>query len=515
MKNHQARVLKYQAGASGSTKIDQSIAMPSTEDLLKLQNDAIQAQKIIQDAKDSFAKQFSSPLKQLELENGETVKKLQETYADDPKMLKEMLAKNDVLYKAAQNKLIQEKKSEYDQYFDFEKNRIAQVIENYDKQKEALKSNTDLDASERSKIAAALERAKQKEIAEVSRQQDEQVQSAFEAYLSETEIMVKRYQREREEILANNELLDHNREKLLQANQMNVDAVLLRNNQRIEDVAYQSQDYLLRQNNPNKAAWADLENQYYGQQGGLDKAYSEQRGGIFSAVDDETKRHDLLLEAESTYLKAKQALNEEYAERENELRSSLVDSQLNQLGSLVGNVSSSWSSITDIVKNQAGEQSAVYQAMFAVQQAFAMTSATINAFQAYGQIMASPWYLDIVSKETAASLALGMGMANVGMIAAQTLTGMAHDGIANVPTEGTWLLKKGERVLNDKDNKAFTNLMNQGSTGGDVHISVQVTDSGVSTQSNQSDQKQLGQMIGNAVRAVIMQEKRQGGLLSK
>ncbi len=51
--------------------------------------------------------------------------------------------------------------------------------------------------------------------------------------------------------------------------------------------------------------------------------------------------------------------------------------------------------------------------------------------------------------------------------------------------------------------------------GGDVNITVHVTDSGVSTQSSQNEQKQLGQMIGNAVRTIIRQEQRQGGLLSK
>ena len=49
-----------------------------------------------------------------------------------------------------------------------------------------------------------------------------------------------------------------------------------------------------------------------------------------------------------------------------------------------------------------------------------------------------------------------------------------------------------------------------------VTIQVYVTDSGVSTSGgNTQDQKQLGQMIGNAVRTVIRQEQRQGGLLAK
>ncbi|KAF1022696.1 MAG: hypothetical protein GAK29_03140 [Acinetobacter bereziniae] len=53
-------------------------------------------------------------------------------------------------------------------------------------------------------------------------------------------------------------------------------------------------------------------------------------------------------------------------------------------------------------------------------------------------------------------------------------------------------------------------------SGGDTNITVQVTDSGVTASGGSTqDQKQLGQMIGNAVRAMIMKEKRQGGLLSK
>ncbi|MFX8625871.1 hypothetical protein ABTM53_06820, partial [Acinetobacter baumannii] len=54
------------------------------------------------------------------------------------------------------------------------------------------------------------------------------------------------------------------------------------------------------------------------------------------------------------------------------------------------------------------------------------------------------------------------------------------------------------------------------SSGQPVTIQVYVTDSGVSTNgANTQDQKQLGQMIGNAVRTIIRQEQRQGGLLAK
>lgn len=212
---------------------------------------------------------------------------------------------------------------------------------------------------------------------------------------------------------------------------------------------------------------------------------------------------------------------------QNEYQTALLESQaqyerdkqnlaMDSMNVLLSATSATWSNMTSMIKDAAGEQSGIYKMMFLAQQAFAITSATINAFQAYNQILASPWHLDFMSKTTAASIVLGMGMANVGMIAAQTISGMAHNGIDNIPREGTWLLDGGERVLNPQQNKDLTSyLQNQDSHGGgDVNITVQVTDSGVSAQSNQAEQKQLGMMIGNAVRAIIRQEKRQGGLLA-
>lgn len=46
------------------------------------------------------------------------------------------------------------------------------------------------------------------------------------------------------------------------------------------------------------------------------------------------------------------------------------------------------------------------------------------------------------------------------------LIGMAHDGIASVPREGTWLLDKGERVLSADHNERFVKAMEGESRGG-------------------------------------------------
>lgn len=171
-----------------------------------------------------------------------------------------------------------------------------------------------------------------------------------------------------------------------------------------------------------------------------------------------------------------------------------------------------WGSMTQMVKDSAGEQSGAYKAMFLAQQAIAIGQAIISTELAATKALELGPVLGI----PASTLVRGMGYASVGLIAAQTIQGMAHDGIDNIPKEGTWLLDKGERVVDSRTNADLKGMIaNQKNGSGDVNISVQVNDSGVSTQSNQSDQKQLGQMIGNAVRTVIRQEQRQGGLLAK
>ena len=46
-------------------------------------------------------------------------------------------------------------------------------------------------------------------------------------------------------------------------------------------------------------------------------------------------------------------------------------------------------------------------------------------------------------------------------VSAMSPVGMAHDGIDNIPREGTWLLDGGERVLNPNQNKDLTNYLSQ------------------------------------------------------
>lgn len=575
MRNYPNQVLKYQAGANGSSKIDQSMSMPTSEDLLKWQNEAIQTGQAVQDAKDAFEKQLSTPLKQMELENNETVEKLQEAYADDPKKLKEMLDKNNVLYQANLNQLIADRKNEYDQYFSFEKDRVTQISESYDYEISKIKENTNFTVAERNKMAAAKERQKQSDIESVKREEQLQVQSAFEAYMNETEIVLTRYKVERDEITKNYQLSKDTREKLIQANQMAVGAVLDKNRQKIDDRQYQSLDYVYRKQQPSQAAWTDLQNQYDGDQGALSKAYSEQRGGIFSGVDDEMERNAQLLTAHEDYLMAKAALDDEYAQREKDLIQSQHDIQMNIWQDLLSRTGTIFSQMAEMIKNTAGESSAAYKVMFLTNQSISMAQAMINTEVAATKAMAEGGFVMGIPMATAIR---GLGYASVGLIAAQTIAGFSEGGYTGDggKYEAAGIVHKGEGVLTQEEvsalggpvgfeylrkairtgdlfenseisasqsfmalagyaeggfvggdvslgglslpkqiNKPMNTSMAQ-YAGGDINITVQVSDSGVTTSGgNTQDQKQLAQLIGNTVKAVLRKEKGQGGLLSK
>ncbi|MDO6646392.1 tape measure protein [Acinetobacter guillouiae] len=96
---------------------------------------------------------------------------------------------------------------------------------------------------------------------------------------------------------------------------------------------------------------------------------------------------------------------------------------------------------------------------------------------------------------------------------------------STLPDSSTQKFKDGglvgvTRMSNeDADRRRFNSIpknSSQGEGSGDIKIEVNITDSGVNTSGgNTQDQRQFAQVVGNAVRAVIIQEKRQGGLLSK
>lgn len=173
--------------------------------------------------------------------------------------------------------------------------------------------------------------------------------------------------------------------------------------------------------------------------------------------------------------------------------------------------------LAGLTKSFAGEQSGIYRALFATQKAFAVAQAGMNLWKA-----ASSAYADtpgtVWQKLAAAGMAVAKGGQFVTMINAikSPAIGQAHDGIMSVPKSGTWNLEKGERVLPKHTAAAMDKTLANANGNNNVSVNVVVNADGSSdVQANAQMGKQMGDAIKAAVLQTIVQEKRQGGLLSR
>ncbi len=204
--------------------------------------------------------------------------------------------------------------------------------------------------------------------------------------------------------------------------------------------------------NDRSNAQANLKNQRVGVEQDImtSDAYS---------TDDE--RYAALLEAHQEYRDAMAAIDVDYNQQVKDLEFQQYESTMQMYGSLLSQAGSVWGDMTQIVKDSQGEQSGAYKAMFLMQQMFAIGSALVSTHLAAAQVMADPTALTMAQKAAYSQMILGLGYANVGLITAQTVAGMAHDGIDNIPKEGTWLLDKGERVVDSRTNSDLKNYLNE------------------------------------------------------
>lgn len=105
-----------------------------------------------------------------------------------------------------------------------------------------------------------------------------------------------------------------------------------------------------------------------------------------------------------------------------------------------------------------------------------MNLAAINAFSSTAAIpIVGPF-----AAPAAAGAALAFTSPFVGAAitaASSTLAGMAHSGIDNIPSEGTWLLDKGERVLSPRQNQDLTQFLSSNAPGksGPVEVSINLS----------------------------------------
>ncbi|MEP8886167.1 hypothetical protein ABKV35_13915 [Enterobacter kobei] len=135
--------------------------------------------------------------------------------------------------------------------------------------------------------------------------------------------------------------------------------------------------------------------------------------------------------------------------------------------------------MSGIISGIAGENSKAAQAAFAVAKGTSIATGMLHAYESATTAMAKypgPLGYALAASSYASVIGQVMNMKSVSPV------GMAHDGIDNVPTEGTWLLDGGERVVDQRTNedlKSFLNHENKGQSqpiDASIHINGNVTD---------------------------------------
>lgn len=261
---------------------------------------------------------------------------------------------------------------------------------------------------------------------------------------------------------------------------------------------------------------------------------------LLKAKEITTQEHYKRLEdARLMHKEREYEISLEYKQKEDDLLKEQQQTQLQLYGQLISQASSVWGDMTQLVRDAKGENSKTFKAMFYAQKEMAIMQQVINTELAAGATTAQTGIFGL----PAATAIRAIGYASVGLIKAQQLAGFSSGGYtgAGGKYDPAGIVHKGEVVWSQADIKRWGGVSNVESmrtgdpslglerqqldtisnrSSGDVisapiTVQVNVQSDGSSSVDAQGQSKQLGEMIGNAVRAVIRQEQRQGGLLSK
>lgn len=365
-----------------------------------------------------------------------------------------------------------------------------------------IQLDSDMNEEQKKQAIQSLIGRSNQELAWLRLEQKQRLLESSRFYMSDAEYMQERYQLERDEIAKNMQLSQQERDAriaMLHAEEefekrKNLKSASLAWGQSYADMTGSGARFQIEQDRFNRY---EESNALFESQIALAETAAE-REAIWQA------HHERMTAIESAYQQGSYGLQLGYGEQ-------VTGALSNMLGTMLG------------------ESSSTYQALFYAQRSFALAQAGMNVWKAASDAYANEpgtWY----QKAAAAAIATIKSGTFVSLIQAATPQGFSSGGYTGNMGRGdvAGVVHGQEYVLNAAATKRVgvdtLNAINSGgslertvsSSGQPVTIQVYVTDSGVNTNgANTQDQKQLGQMIGNAVRTVIRQEQRQGGLLAR
>lgn len=250
--------------------------------------------------------------------------------------------------------------------------------------------------------------------------------------------------------------------------------------------------------------------------------YSKKKQKLDEAWSSDPEGNKEGLEYYSRYQQAKTELLRQETEARNALSQQEMARDRQAAMDGLKSMDSAVTGLMGIVENAKGKQSGTYKALFAMSKAFNVAQATLNLQGAIMSALNAPDTLTVPQKFANMAAVAASGVQLLSSITSITMAGQAHAGIDFIPREGTWLLDRGERVVDSRTNadlKQYLRNNTAGSQGGssvsvNVPLSIQSQDSGNSGVST-DDANILAGLIKSKVYEIVTNEQRPGGLLSR
>lgn len=298
--------------------------------------------------------------------------------------------------------------------------------------KRRVDANFDLNDQLNEAHKASLEEQYKNAVAWLELEKQQRLLESSRFYMSDAEYMQERYRLEREEIAKNLKLTQQERDARIA-------------------MKLAEEDYQKRKNLKSASmAWG----QTYADMTGT--------GAQFQLSQDRFNRYD---ESQALF-DSQMALAETAAEREaiwqahNDRMRMIDENYWNGTKAYqLGMAADVFGGLSGVMLNFVDESSSSYQALVAIQKGANLASVLMNSVTAISAAWASapfPYNLPAVAMATVETGALQATL----QAFTPNISGMAHNGIDNIPKEGTWLLDGGERVLNPEQNKDLTRYLN-------------------------------------------------------
>ncbi|MHA3057742.1 transglycosylase SLT domain-containing protein [Acinetobacter sp. ANC 4641] len=539
-RNYVLNANKYVAAANGKSTVDTSLTSPSQAEALAQQAAAAEATKAQQDKELEIRKKYYTQEQQLAQDNADAIKEINSTLTGSAQT--DALAKQAELYKSQLQTLHAQEKEEYNQLHAFETDRITQLKNEYDVKKQLVDADLTKSKAEREDAKSALDRQMQAEIDAVQRQEAQQILSARQGYDDTIEIMKKRYALERDEIAKNTQMTKAARDAWLQAIDLTYQHEIKNAELEKEARLLAAQEGLLTESTMVVARYqlereqlknitgvskeeidARLAYQELAQQKSLkklvednQKAYREaynsalglptnqfdvnhqtvkdlQKGsnelrdsqlassnnaqrnlttdlnvqysqGLISEQDYQQKLTDIVQQGETE----RAQVRADAAQREQDIQN--VSKQL-QLQTELSYGEQITGSMVDMLKSAGDEQSGIYKTMFVAQKAFAIAQSMVAIQTGIAQAAANPFPANLAAMASVAAATASI-ISNISSVA-----GVFHGGTDYVPKESSYLLDKGERVLSPRQNQDLTSYLagkrdssGQGGSGTNITI---------------------------------------------